>query len=108
MMALILSSVNGSALHVSQWWNTICGKAWPAVFWRRKPVKPKDSATGRYAFTLYMGVPGRLVSSTTVPRLRLSDEYTPPIAPSGLNLNEEDGLLQAGRRSQDGREEDAA
>ena len=46
-------------------------------------MKPNDSATGRYALTLYIGEPGRLVSSTTVPRLRLSDEYTPPIAPSG-------------------------
>ena len=47
--SMIFSSLNGSAGIVSQWWKTICGKAWPAVFCRRKGVKPKDSETGRYS-----------------------------------------------------------
>mmetsp|Transcript_6929 Transcript_6929/g.16121 ORF Transcript_6929/g.16121 Transcript_6929/m.16121 type:complete len:228 (-) Transcript_6929:2323-3006(-) len=73
-IAITFSSVYGSPFITSQWWKNICGKAWPEVSWRRKALKPKDSATGRYAFTAYIGVPGRFCSSTTVPRLRLMDE----------------------------------
>mmetsp|Transcript_9127 Transcript_9127/g.19840 ORF Transcript_9127/g.19840 Transcript_9127/m.19840 type:complete len:244 (+) Transcript_9127:329-1060(+) len=82
-IAMTFSSAHGSPFMVSQWWKNICGKAWPEVSWRRKALKPKDSATGKYALTLYIGVPGRFCSSTTVPRLRLMDEYTPPMAFSG-------------------------
>ena len=35
------------------------GKACPLVAARSVEVKPKDSTTGRYAFRLKMGVPGR-------------------------------------------------
>mmetsp|Transcript_12886 Transcript_12886/g.41172 ORF Transcript_12886/g.41172 Transcript_12886/m.41172 type:complete len:247 (+) Transcript_12886:269-1009(+) len=75
--------VKGSPGIVSQWWKTSCGKAWPPVFWRRKEVKPNDSETGRYALTVHIGVPGRLISSTTWPRLRVMDEYACPLTASG-------------------------
>ena len=54
---------------VSQWSNTHCGNACPDVAARSVPVKPKDSTTGRYAFRLKMGVPGRCASSNTCPAL---------------------------------------
>jgi hypothetical protein len=42
-----------------QWSNTHWGKACPLVFDLRSAVKPKDSFTGKYAFTTNMGVPGK-------------------------------------------------
>lgn len=38
---------SGSEGIASQWSNTACGKAWPAVAARRVAVNPKDSMTGR-------------------------------------------------------------
>mmetsp|Transcript_123876 Transcript_123876/g.350741 ORF Transcript_123876/g.350741 Transcript_123876/m.350741 type:complete len:245 (-) Transcript_123876:51-785(-) len=67
----------------SQWSKTHWGNACPLVAARSAETKPKDSETGRCAFTCTSGVPSRGFSSKTQPRLMFRQLYTPLIASIG-------------------------
>ena len=70
----LLPFSSGEPFMVSQWSNTDWGNACPPVAWRRSPLKPKDSMTGRYAFTVNIGVPIRCSSENTCPRRLFNTE----------------------------------
>merc|ERR1712151_218895 len=80
---ILLPSCKQSPCKFSQWSKTHCGKAWPEVACRKAATKPKDSATGKWAFTCTNGVPSRGFSSKTQPRRKFMQLYTPLIASCG-------------------------
>mmetsp|Transcript_94648 Transcript_94648/g.289544 ORF Transcript_94648/g.289544 Transcript_94648/m.289544 type:complete len:242 (-) Transcript_94648:1806-2531(-) len=81
--SILLPSCVQSPCKFSQWSNTHCGKACPLVACRRAATKPKDSDTGKWAFTWTSGVPSRWFSSKTQPRRKFMQLYTPLIASCG-------------------------
>ena len=70
----LLPFSSGEPFMTSQWSNTDWGNACPPVAWRRSPLKPNDSITGRYAFTVNIGVPIRCSSENTCPRRLFNTE----------------------------------